>query len=132
MNTIQISDWHKYLSDGNQFLKTARGAYTKEKKAFSPETLYNIICMAIEKFVMAYLMKNGDLAVNHTMTDLVETLEKYITLTAALKLELQHLDSYQDICEFDNFTMKKITVSEVGDFLDTAETLRTTLSFNTH
>ena len=63
---VQIENWHDYRNDGEQFLHTAVAAFEKRKKAFSTETLYNLTCIAIEKFIMAFLMKNGDLADNHT------------------------------------------------------------------
>ncbi len=40
MKLIQIDNWRDYRRDGDQFLKTALGAYTKKKKAFSADTLF--------------------------------------------------------------------------------------------
>jgi hypothetical protein len=62
MNIVQIDNWRDYRRDGEQFLHTATEAHNKKRKAFSTDTLYNVTCMAIEKLVMAFLMKNGDLA----------------------------------------------------------------------
>lgn len=106
MNIVQIDNWRDYLHDGEQYLSTAQGAYRKRKKAFSPDTLYNIICMAIEKLIMAFLMKNGDLAENHTMGDLLRALEKHLGHQPELSDELLYLDTFQEICDVDNYAIR--------------------------
>ena len=69
-----ITGWQEFLEEGNQFLATAVNAHAKSKKAFTPEILYNLVAMAIEKLIMALLMKSGNLPYNHTMHDLVEAM----------------------------------------------------------
>lgn len=101
-NIIPIEDWNSYLSDGEQFLKTATNGWEKRRKAFSTDTIYNITAMAIEKFIMAFLMKHGDLAENHTMGDLAFALERHISLPAELQKKLRYLDGFQEICDMDS------------------------------
>ena len=89
MNPIQIEDWRIYRRDGEQFLHTAFEAHRQKKKAFSADTLYNLTCMGIEKLIMAFLMSRGDLAENHTMTDLDRALQQHLgreVLVAAVRL----------------------------------------------
>ena len=38
-----IDGWEEYLHDGDAYLRTGIGAQAKERKAFTPEILYNII-----------------------------------------------------------------------------------------
>lgn len=99
---VSIDDWQEYLRDGQQFLRTATGAYRKKRAAFTPEAIYNITAMAIEKLIMALLMKNGDLAENHTMTDLAAALERHTGPQPGLREQLIFLDSFQDICDPDD------------------------------
>lgn len=100
-NIIQIDDWQDYFRDGEQFLRVAKGAIKKHKKTFTPEALYNITAMAIEKYIMAFLMKNGDLPENHTMGDLAIALERHTGEIPSLRKKLEFLDTFQDICDLE-------------------------------
>ena len=46
-NIVPIDNWEEYRQDGEQFLRTARAAHEQQKKAFSPDTIYNLTCMGI-------------------------------------------------------------------------------------
>lgn len=98
-NIIPIDSWQDYARDGEQFLATVVAAHDKGRKAFSPEALYNLTAMAIEKFIMAFLMRRGDLAENHTMTDLATALLRHTGPIPGLAEKLGYLDSFQDICD---------------------------------
>jgi HEPN domain-containing protein len=124
MQIIQIEDWNNYKNDGEQFLSTAIAAFTKKKKAFSSETLYNLTCMAIEKYIMAFLMKNGDLADNHTMIDMVRSLERHLKLSPDLVEKLLFLDQFQEICDLDNYSVRVPAEEDTITFLATGQQLR--------
>lgn len=110
---VRIENWQEYRRDGEQFLHTAVMARKKNKKPFTPEILYNLTGMAIEKLIMAYLMKNGDLADNHTMGDLLSALERHAGRQPDLTEKLAYLDSFQEICALDSFTVKKPTQQDI-------------------
>jgi hypothetical protein len=119
-----VGGWEDFLKDGEGFLKTAIGAYKKQKKAFTSEILYNIIAMAIEKFAMAALMRNGALPYNHTMKDLVEAMDS--TFPAALddvREGLLSMDRYQEICDLDGFRITQPERSEIEGMLNIAKKL---------
>lgn len=124
MNIVQIENWQDYLRDGEQFLKTANGAFRKKSKAFSPDTLYNLTCMAIEKLIMAFLMKNGDLAENHTMGDLLFALERHLGHTPDIANKLNYLDQFQEICDLDSYTIVIPTENDVIKFLSIGEEIQ--------
>lgn len=118
-NIIPIDDWEDYHRDGEKFIQTAVGAFATKKKAFSGETLYNITAMAIEKFIMAFLMKNGDLAENHTMTDLAFALKRHlISMPEDLAEKLEFLDSFQDICDMEKMHRSEPTPLELQKIVD--------------
>ncbi len=127
MNIVQIDNWRDYRRDGEQFLRTATGAYNKRKKAFSTDTLYNVTCMAIEKLIMAFLMKNGDLAENHTMGDLLRALQLHLGDIPDLAEKLLYLDTFQEICSLDNFTIQIPTEEDVVKMLAIGEDVLTVL-----
>ena len=61
-----IDDWPRYREEGEQLLQLAERAHGRHKKAFTTTILYNLVAMAIEKLVMAALMRCGQLPDNHT------------------------------------------------------------------
>lgn len=120
-----IPGWEEFLEDGNGYLRTAKGGYANRKKIFTSTILYNITAMAIEKFVMAALMRHGTLPNNHTMADLVESMEE--TFPGALediREDLLRLDSYQDICDPYEFTIVELSMDQIPGMLELAEKLR--------
>ena len=124
-----IGGWEEFLKDGEGFLKTAAGAFEKEKKAFTPTILYNMIAMAIEKFVMSALMRHGTMPYNHTMHDLVEAMDATFPASfAALREEVLRMDQYQDICDLDGFRISPPEREEIPDMLQTAKKLHTLVS----
>lgn len=117
-NIISIDNWQDYHRDGEQFLKTASGAFAKKKAAFSAETIYNITAMAVEKFIMAFLMKHGDLAENHTIADLKRALARHlVTMPPELERKMAFLDSFQDICDADSITRLTPDERELAEIL---------------
>ena len=117
MNIVQISNWQDYRRDGEQFLHTALMAREKNRKSFTPEILYNLTGMAIEKLIMAYLMKNGDLADNHTMGDLLTSLERHTGRLPELAIKLNYLDSFQEICDLEAYSVKIPTQEDTDTIL---------------
>jgi hypothetical protein len=47
--------WSEFVQEGDAYLKTARGGQ-KRPGVFTPEILYNLLAMAIEKHIMAALI----------------------------------------------------------------------------
>lgn len=127
MNIVQIDNWRDYRRDGEQFLHTAVAAHQKKKKGFSRDTLYNVTCMAIEKLIMAFLMKNGDLAENHTMADLLRALQLHLGELPDLTEKLLYLDSFQEICSLDNFILHIPCEQDVVKMLAIGEDVREVL-----
>ena len=127
MNFIQIDNWRDYLRDGEKFLQTATEAHKKKRKAFSTDTLYNVTCMAIEKLIMAFLMKNGDLAENHTMADLLRALQLHLGDIPDLAQKLLYLDTFQEICSLENFTIHIPSEEDVVKMLAIGEDVRAVL-----
>ncbi|TKB24377.1 HEPN domain-containing protein [Desulfopila sp. IMCC35006] len=127
MNIIQIDNWRDYRRDGEQFLHTATAAHEKKKRGFSTDTLYNVTCMAIEKLIMAFLMKNGDLAENHTMADLLRALQLHLGDIPELAEKLMYMDTFQEICSLDNFTIHIPSEEDVVKMLAIGEDVRAAL-----
>ena len=103
MNLVRLEDWRLYYKDGEQYFKTALNAAQKRAEIFTPEILYNLTAMAIEKYLMAFLMYHNDLADNHTMRDMIDSVERHGKMPEALVAKLLYLDSFQEICDMDSY-----------------------------
>lgn len=120
-----ISGWEDFWGEGKAFLKTASAAYAQQKKAFTTVILYNIVAMAIEKFVMTALMCEGKLPYNHTMKDLVEAMEEaFPGAMSDIREGLLQLDQYQEICDLDTFNIAGPAMAEIPLMLDLAGRLQ--------
>jgi len=58
-NIIPLDGWQLYRRDGEQFLRTAVSAHQRGNPRFTPEIVYNLVAMAIEKLIMALLMRRA-------------------------------------------------------------------------
>ena len=127
-----IDDWPRYREEGEQFLRLAERAHEQQKKAFTPTILYNLVAMAVEKLVMAALMRCGRLPDNHTLHDLVAALERWLPETVrGLAGPLCELDSFQDICDPYAGTITAPSRREVESMLILARKLEERLAMGT-
>ena len=116
-----IKGWQEFLQEGKQFLTTAENAFAKNRASFTAEILYNLVAMAIEKLIMAQLMKSGNLPYNHTMHDLVEAMDEFLPGHLHHYADkLKALDGYQEICDTETFTIVPPTMAEVEKMLELA------------
>ena len=121
---VQIEDWRRYVRDGEQYLRTAREAVQKRRAVFTPEILYNLVAMSIEKSIMGYLMSRGDLAENHTMGDLAVALERNAGPLPGLTSGLRRLDRYQEICDLDAYKRRPPSAAEIPAMLEIGQSVR--------
>ncbi|MGE4489595.1 MAG: hypothetical protein AB7E95_08635 [Kiritimatiellales bacterium] len=116
-----MDGWNEFMGEGDAYLKTACGG-RKRPAVFTPEILYNLLAMAIEKHVMAVLMFNNSLADNHTFTDLIESARTICPLDEELAQKLIKYESYQEICPvFDGYNRDPFPPEEIPGMTDAAE-----------
>ncbi|MBA3014113.1 MAG: hypothetical protein KKD63_15000 [Proteobacteria bacterium] len=115
---VQITGWRQYMEDGEKFLACAINAATMRRHIFTPAILYNINAMAIEKFLMGFLMCHGALAENHTMVDILRSVEHIAGPQPELANEFRYLDSFQEICDMDAFNRRDPEWDEVPRMLE--------------
>jgi hypothetical protein len=92
-----MSECLQYLTEGIQYRKAAGGNEGKPSK-WDTSTRYNLYAMSVEKYMMAIVVQNNDLADNHTFTDLIAAVERHVALPEDLKSELLELEQVQSIC----------------------------------
>jgi hypothetical protein len=113
--------WAEFMMDGDAYLKTARGGQ-KRPGVFTPEILYNLLAMAIEKHIMAALVFKGTLADNHTFCDLIRSARLVCPIDEVVAAKLTELESYQEICPvFDGYSRKQFPAGKIAEMVHVAQ-----------
>jgi HEPN domain-containing protein len=124
MQLVQLEDWRLFFKEGDDYLGTAVRAAARRREVFTAEILYNLAAMAIEKYFMALLMAHGDLADNHTMRDLIHSVERHLSLEPEFKERLLFLDGFQEICDLKGYRRTPPGEAELAQILATAAEVR--------
>ena len=119
------SDWQQFLDEGDRYLKTAAGGAARRPGVFTPEILYNLVAMAIEKHIMGYLMYHRQLPDNHTLRDLMDALRKLGDLDEDLYGKVVDMDRFQEICSVFQYRREIPKAEDIATFLDLGEQIRT-------
>lgn len=124
--------WRDFIAEGRQFHQAALGGL-KRPEVFTPEILYNMLAMAMEKYIMGLLMYRKNLPDNHTFRDLVDGLRRMEArsedssgprLTEELAGELLALDAFQEICSVDGYARQSPSDEEISRMSRTCAKLR--------
>jgi len=113
------------IQEADQYLKTAVGGLKRET-VFTPEILYNVLGMSIEKYCLALLYYKEKMPDNHTFLDLVDAMSAVVSFPADLKEELKALQGYQEICSLSTYVRN---VPDRAAILEMIETTRKLESF---
>lgn len=120
----RITDWKSFMTEGDKYLKTARGGM-KRPAVFTAEILYNIIGLAIEKHVMGALMSKGQLADNHTFTDLIDATKQIGEIDPSIADSLRKFESYQNLCPvFAGYHSAELSQEAIPEMIETAEAVQ--------
>jgi hypothetical protein len=121
---MSMNEWKEYLADGERFLKTAVNGHRNRPTIFTPEIVYNLVGMAVEKHIMGFLMRDGRLADNHTLTDLVRALEEICEVEPDLYDRVIRMDRFQEICSMDAYHRQPPQHGDVPEFLEIGDRIR--------
>ena len=110
------------IQEADQYLKTAVGGLKREK-VFTPEILYNILGMAIEKYCLALLYYKETMPDNHTFHDLVDAMSTVVSLQEDLKEELKALQGYQEICSLSSYARNAPDRTAILEMIETTRKL---------
>jgi hypothetical protein len=117
--------WTEFMAEGDAYLKTGTGGALRPK-VFSPEILYNVLAMAMEKHIMAVLIFKETLADNHTFTDLINSCKTVCPIPGSIAMRMLDLESYQNICPvFDGYNREPFPVEKVQGMIDVAGSVQT-------
>ncbi|WP_052813222.1 hypothetical protein [Desulfonatronum thioautotrophicum] len=124
--------WRDFINEGRQFHKAALGGI-KRSEIFTTEILYNLLAMAMEKYIMGLLMYRKNLPDNHTFRDLVDGLRRMEAqsedysgprLTNKLAEELLALDAFQEICSVEGYARRPPSEEEILRMSQTCASLQ--------
>lgn len=122
--TEAIENYQDFMTEGDKYIQTAKGGLNRPE-VFTPEILYNIIGLAIEKHVMGALMAKGKLADNHTFTDLIDASNQVGGIGDAIAEQLRKFESYQNICPvFAGYHRTEPPREAIPEMIDTAEAIQ--------
>lgn len=111
-------EWQEFINDGCKYLKTAVNGSKHRQNIFTPEIIYNIVAMSIEKNIMGYLLYNNRLPDNHTLRDLVNAVRLIHPFENVLFEKLNNMDRFQEICSIDLYNRKIPNKNDVQEFLN--------------
>lgn len=112
--------WMVFYQEGKQYLDIVKGAHQKEQK-FTPEIIYNLACMSIEKLFMSYFIKIGKMPYDHTLIDLVESMNEYKKIPTELEEKLLHMNNFQEICSIEHYERSIPTHKDIETFITALE-----------
>lgn len=129
---MSMNEWKDFLADGDRYLKTAANGFRNRPGVFTPEIVYNLVGMAIEKHIMGFLMHDDRLADNHTLTDLVHALEDLCEVDSDLYDRVIRMDRFQEICSMDAYRRQPPNVEDVPEFLAVGDRVRALVDARLH
>lgn len=120
MQAAVLTGWKDFYEEGKQYNSLVKGALKKPEK-FTPEIIYNIAAMAIEKYFMAYFIKGSILPPNHTLLDLVDYMKQHEELPEDLEKRLLYMNDFQEICSIEHYERKTPSLIDLAYFSETVD-----------
>ena len=115
--TTAITKWTDFYIDGERYLNVIQGGVNKPEK-FTPDIIYNLACMTIEKFFMAYFILIEFLPYNHTLIDLVDSIKEKEYIPEYLEKRLLKMNEYQEICSIETYMRTIPQKEDVSLFIE--------------
>lgn len=99
------SPWKEFIEEGAQYLKTAVNGARQRSQVFTPEIVYNLLAMSIEKYVTGFLFQKKLLP-----DDLYES--------------VTGLDRFQEVCSLAAYHREVPDKSDVETFITAGNRIR--------
>lgn len=114
------ANWMKTLKQADDYFGTVYRL--SQTKRFKNETLYNIVCLSTEKFLHGYMLSQGAVPFNHTLSTMVRDVRPQLKGSMqTLYSDLQFLDEFQKNIEWQR---PKPTDTDMKRMLETLVALR--------
>lgn len=92
-------DWKKDFNEAQQYAKTAEGMISNQK--VNNETLYHIICLAIEKFTAALAAKVNYIPMHSSLGQVFKEIGKKTEIPESFIPEIRFINSFMTYCSLE-------------------------------
>lgn len=116
---MPLSDYQEFLKEGDQYFQAALGGSRLGNK-FSPEVLFHMAAMGMEKHLMALLMAKGTMPDNHSFYDFIAALERLDLLTPDMKSRMLWMEAKHPLCALVLTEKKPFSSADIPVFMETA------------
>lgn len=99
-------DTEVFFNEAEGFFQRAVSS-RKRPEIFTPEILYYLAAMAMEKYFSAFLASRGTLAQHHTMQAMLSMVQEYENSASGLTDDMIFMDSFHDLCGLNPSSGKK-------------------------
>ena len=115
-----MNSWKEMMVEGRKYLTTVSKAAGSKK--FTPVLLYNLSTIALEKYVMATCMINNYLPENHTLTDLIYAVQRFVPIDTALQNSILQYENVQQLCSMEDYQRHDISPEDLEKFMESVIT----------
>ena len=113
------SSSEEFLAEARRYHKTSVNGWKNRPEIFNADICYNLLGMTIEKYFMAFLLSNEDIADNHTFSDLIDSYERTKPFPPELAERLKKLESLQNLCPLaDAFSVNGLTSEQIDEMIE--------------
>jgi hypothetical protein len=105
-------DWEKDYTEALQYAKTAEGMVTNNK--VNNETLYHIICLAIEKFTAALAAKVNYIPMHSALGLVFKEIGKKTEIPESFTPEIRFINSFMTYCSLEFREAKAISNDDLN------------------
>ncbi len=131
MITVDREDVGEFLDEAQKYHKTAVNGFRNRPEIFNDEIIYNLLALAIEKYFMAFLIKNESMADNHTFTDLINSYERIKPFPQELSYRLVELEKLQNLCPVvQAFSVEKLSTEQINEMIEVTGLVCAELGFS--
>jgi hypothetical protein len=104
-------DWSKDLKDAHLYARTAKGM--KESRKVDNETLYNIICLSVEKYTATMAGMVNYIPMHSGLSFVMRELSKKMEVPQHFLEETRFLNGFMTYCSLDFEKPKEISESDL-------------------
>ena len=97
MNHANALDWQSQIENGRRYLKTACNGQ-KRPAVFTPELIYQLTAMAIEKLLAGIYQYHHQMPEDHTLAGLVDGLVPLCPLEKEVADRIKAMAAFDDMC----------------------------------
>ena len=121
---MMLEGYDTMIKGADSYYGSAKRSFEKGTK-FSEELVFNILTMAVEKYLVGLMMSVGEMPANHVIKHLLVEADGHFKIDESIIESLSKVDDYLYICSMDDFTNRVPDKKELAIILEAVEKLKT-------